>query len=130
LLLRKICQGDNFLGGWLSYISWIYCCQYDIVGRHGVSWACSLKVLSFDLKINSGPSILITNPHIKYHCNQMKCSHDVEGTSCGLQTDRCHAICPSYFNCLYDFSHNSEWHTQWGHICFTNFSGFFFFFFV
>jgi hypothetical protein len=33
LLLRKICQGDNFLGGWLSYISWIYCCQYDISGK-------------------------------------------------------------------------------------------------
>jgi hypothetical protein len=46
MLLRKICQGDNFLGGGFIYISWVCCRQYGIVGRRGVSWACSLKVRS------------------------------------------------------------------------------------
>jgi hypothetical protein len=39
-------KGITFLGGGLSYISWLCCRHYNIVGRRGVSWACSLKVLS------------------------------------------------------------------------------------
>jgi hypothetical protein len=58
-------------GGGLSYISWIHvcCCQYDIVGRCGISWACSLKVLSlnnvFILTLGTGNALY--QPNIKTH---------------------------------------------------------------
>jgi hypothetical protein len=41
----------------------------------------------FDLKINRGPFLFITNLHTKYHYNLMKYSHDTEQISCGLLTD-------------------------------------------
>jgi hypothetical protein len=51
LLLRKSVKGITFFGEGLSYISWICCRQYDIVGRRGVSWVRLLKVLSLNKRI-------------------------------------------------------------------------------